>query len=160
MVFLGTPHQGAALEKMGGWLEQRMRLLRYTLPYTRLTGLRSRGILDLGVGISGPEVALPRWPKTVQRYAVAGVLSADQTKANTLSAIRKQLDASVGDGLVSVASAFAQHAAPSRPKGIRRNATPDFSFTAENRYLAHGSGHLELLTRADISAKSAVWLKR
>ena len=50
MVFLGTPHHGAALERAGNWLHTVLGLSPYLAPFTRLGRLRSDGITDLRHG--------------------------------------------------------------------------------------------------------------
>lgn len=50
IVFLGTPHHGAPLERAGNWLEILMGISAYTAPVARLGGIRSAGIKDLRHG--------------------------------------------------------------------------------------------------------------
>ena len=50
LVFLGTPHQGAPLERAGNWLHRVLDLSPYAAPFSRLSGLRSQGITDLRHG--------------------------------------------------------------------------------------------------------------
>src|SRR5688572_17546211 len=46
MVFLGSPHHGAPLERGGNWLHKGLGISPYVAPFTRLSGLRSAGITD------------------------------------------------------------------------------------------------------------------
>ena len=50
MVFLGTPHHGAPLERGGNWLHTVLGMSPYLAPFTRLGRLRSHGITDLRHG--------------------------------------------------------------------------------------------------------------
>ncbi|MGZ5195778.1 MAG: esterase/lipase family protein, partial [Ramlibacter sp.] len=50
LVFLGTPHHGAPLERGGNWLHAGLGISPYAAPFTRLSGLRSEGITDLRHG--------------------------------------------------------------------------------------------------------------
>jgi hypothetical protein len=92
LVFLGTPHHGAPLERAGRWLEGALGLSPYVAPIARLGALRSAGIGDLAHGSSAPL------PAGVACYAVAGTLGPDP----------------LGDGLVPLASALGQNKDPAR----------------------------------------------
>jgi hypothetical protein len=50
MIFLGTPHHGAPLERGGNWFELMLGLNRYAAPLARLAKLRSAGVTDLRFG--------------------------------------------------------------------------------------------------------------
>lgn len=50
IVFLGTPHHGAPLERAGHWLERLLSALPYSAPLARLGEIRSAGIKDLRYG--------------------------------------------------------------------------------------------------------------
>ncbi len=92
LVFLGTPHHGAPLERAGRWLEGALGLSPYVAPIARLGALRSAGIGDLARGSSAPL------PAGVACYAVAGTLGPDP----------------LGDGLVPLTSALGQNKDPAR----------------------------------------------
>ena len=47
VVFLGTPHNGAPLERAGAWVDYLLGISPYTAPFARLGKLRSAGIRDL-----------------------------------------------------------------------------------------------------------------
>ena len=55
IVFLGTPHHGAPLERAGHWIDQLLGATPWSAPFTRLTGLRSAGITDLRYGFVSDE---------------------------------------------------------------------------------------------------------
>src|SRR5262249_6040047 len=50
IVFLGTPHHGAPLERGGNWVDVILGISPYTAPLTSLGQIRSEGITDLRYG--------------------------------------------------------------------------------------------------------------
>ena len=50
IVFLGTPHHGAPLERAGHWVDVLLGSTPYSRPFARLGQLRSSGITDLRYG--------------------------------------------------------------------------------------------------------------
>ena len=93
LVFLGTPHKGAPLERAGAWVDYLIGISPYTAPFARLGKLRSAGIKDLRHGlVTGAPL-----PAHVKLYAVAA--TTQRTRRSEDSRVR-------GDGLVPVASAF------------------------------------------------------
>jgi pimeloyl-ACP methyl ester carboxylesterase len=50
LVFLGTPHHGAPLERGGNWVNVILELSPYTAALARLAKIRSAGITDLRHG--------------------------------------------------------------------------------------------------------------
>ena len=90
LVFLGTPHRGAVLERAGKRVDGLLRLSPYTAPFVALGGTRSAGIQDLGHGRVTADGSPAALPAGVACHAIAGSLRRG------------------GDGLVSVASALAQ----------------------------------------------------
>ncbi|MBI5278372.1 MAG: alpha/beta fold hydrolase [Burkholderiales bacterium] len=130
MVFLGTPHHGAALERGGHAVEVLLGANAYSAAFARLAGLRSAGIMDLRHGSDAGPL-----PAGVHCYAVAGVL--DGRKAKLL-----------GDGLVTVDSALGRHADPARHLAMAEQA----------QWIAAGHGHIELMHSPAVLAKLAFWL--
>ena len=90
LVFLGTPHHGAPLERGGRWLELLLGVSPYSAPLARLGMVRSAGITDLRHGIATPL------PAEVACHALAGTR----------------------DVLVPVASALGRHEDPARRLGF------------------------------------------
>ena len=143
MVFLGTPHHGAPLERGGNWVHLITDLSAYSAPFSRLAKLRSAGITDLRHGSvldadwQGQDrfahaAPLPRTvplPGKVLCYAVAASL---QGKSS-------------GDGLVPLASALGEHADPARRLGMTRFIVPD-------------TNHMQLLSSKPLSAQLLAWL--
>jgi hypothetical protein len=149
VVFLGTPHHGAPLERVGLLVHEALRVSRYSAPLARLGRLRSAGITDLRYGSVLDEAvedrfargALPRpvpLPQGVRCYAVAGATARRAGPA----------DAVVGDGLVPLASALGDHRDPARALGI-----PE-----ARRHVARGRGHLALLSSPAVFRRIRTWL--
>jgi hypothetical protein len=149
MVFLGTPHHGAALERGGNWLHTVLGVSPYLAPFTRLARLRSDGITDLRHGNvlardweAGPYLhrdtrSIAPLPTGVACYAIAGALaSPGAAKA-------------LGEGLVSVDSAFGRHARP----------THDLRIPPRQTWVAPGVHHLDLLSDARVYRKLRAWLR-
>jgi hypothetical protein len=148
LVFLGTPHHGAPLERGGNQLHRALGVSPYVAPFTRLTGLRSEGITDLRHGNllesdwqggrfhSGDTRAHVPLPAQVRCHAVAGTWGHDTA------------DRLLGDGLVGVDSALGGHAKPSR----------DLRIPASRTFVARGVDHLALLESPAVDRKLRAWL--
>jgi hypothetical protein len=91
LVFLGTPHQGAPLERAGHWIDILLGATPYAAPLARLGRVRSAGITDLRHGLDLPL------PPQLRAWAVAGTLA---------EAPHRVKDELLGDGLVPLASAL------------------------------------------------------
>ena len=153
IVFLGTPHHGAPLERGGNWVDIMLDASPYTTAFARLGKIRSAGITDLRHGSVLDEDwehrdrfaraqrkprALPL-PNDVTCYAVAAAI------AKKTGEPRKQL---LGDGLVPLSSALGQHA------DARRN----LSITKTRQWIGYGMNHLDLLDRRQVFARIRRWL--
>jgi len=151
MVFLGTPHHGAPLERGGSLLHLALGVSRYSAPLARLGRLRSAGVTDLRHGSLLDEDWLgcdrfapgrrPRpvpLPTGVRCHAVAGALVDGAPGVQLL-----------GDGLVSIDSALGRHPDPAR----------DLAFPEERRFVARGVGHLDLLCDAAVYGAIGGWLQ-
>jgi hypothetical protein len=153
LVFLGTPHHGAPLERAGSWLGSVLERTAYTAPFGRLGRIRSAGVTDLRFGNLLDEdwqgrdrfepgldrrrpVPLPRGARC---YAIAASRGA---KPGAL------LGAVVGDGLVPVGSALGRHADPALT----------LAFPRSRRWVARGMSHFDLLGRSEVYAKIRGWL--
>lgn len=155
MVFLGTPHHGAPLERHGNWLGVLLGRSALTAPLARLGKLRSAGITDLRYGNVLDEDWQERdrfahegdlrrpvpLPKGVKCYAIAG--SAGRRKSD----LRERL---LGDGLLPVDTALGQHADPARR----------LAFPPSRQWVAFGCHHLDLLNRAEVYEKIRDWLSK
>ncbi len=150
LVCIGSPHQGAMLERGGNLLEVLLGVSRYSAPIGRLGRLRSAGVTDMRFGNvldehwSGRDrFALGKDPRGglalpagVRCYALA---------ATQLPGPEGRL---LGDGLVSVDSALGRHSDPKRT----------LSFPDENRSIVYGTGHLDLLSSQAVYETLRAWL--
>ncbi|MDP2007756.1 MAG: alpha/beta hydrolase [Rubrivivax sp.] len=139
LVFLGTPHHGAPLERAGHGVDLLLGAAPYAAPLARLGRVRSAGITDLRHGLSGPHhtpLPLPAGPRC---YAVAATLGEGS------GALKGRL---FGDGLVPVESALGHH----------RDAAHTLAFPAERQWVAHQTGHLDLLSSPAVAAQLQQWL--
>ncbi len=154
VVFLGTPHHGAPLERAGQWVDVLLGTNPYSRPFRRLAQLRSAGITDLRHGHTQAadwegrgrfsshqdhRQHLPL-PKAVQCYAVAGTLTA----AGGLMA-----EQVLGDGLVPLQSALGQHGEAGRNLGFKKR----------HQYIAHDTGHIALMHSPQVRDQVLQWLQ-
>jgi pimeloyl-ACP methyl ester carboxylesterase len=148
LVCLGTPHQGAPLERAGHGLDVLLNAAPYAAPLARLGKVRSAGINDMRLGniTSGPagddgthRCAQVPLPATARCFTLAACLGPDSGSLKG-----KLLD----DGLVPVASALGQH-----HESDRRLAFP-----AERQAVVHGTSHLDLLSSAQVFERLLQWL--
>ncbi len=151
MVFLGSPHHGAPLEKGGNWVNLLTDLNAYSAPFSRLAKIRSAGITDLRHGSvldadwrghdrfahAAALPAVPALPAHVKCYAVAGTFAKEQGSLAGRVA---------GDGLVPLASALGQHADPAR----------SLAFT-DSAVLTETS-HMGLLSSPAVRERLLAWL--
>ena len=149
LVFLGTPHHGAPLERVGSWVDRILAISPYTAPLARLALSRSAGIQDLRYGhvlerdwANGQRSKSPSvlpLPKGVRCYAVAA------SKQKAAKAGKPS-----GDGLVPVKSAFGEHDDPSL----------HLAFPASRKLLVYDCNHFALLSDQRVSTQLDKWLKK
>ena len=153
IVFLGTPHHGAPLERAGNWVDVLLGSTPFSKPFTRLVQLRSAGITDLRYGHlldadwqghdrfrRKPDSRCPvPLPKGVACYAVAASL------AGARSASAERL---IGDGLVPLNSAL----------GLHDDAQRSLAFAKPSQYLLYRVNHMELLCNPKVAQKMVQWL--
>lgn len=141
LVFLGTPHHGAPLERAGHRLDYVMELSPYVAPFTTLGKARSAGIVDLRHGnVTEDEREFVPLPEDVECYALAATLGKRRSR------VAERL---VGDGLVPLDSALGRHADDTRTLAIPR----------ERQWVGHEMGHLDLLSRPEVYAQLREWLQ-
>jgi hypothetical protein len=140
LVFLGTPHHGAPLERGGHSLDYLLELSRYSAPFARIGRQRSAGIRDLrhGTITAGDHEHVPL-PAGVRCYAAAATLGTRR------GPVAERL---LGDGLVPLDSALGRHARPDRA----------LEFPAERQWIGYQMGHLQLLNRPEVHAQLRDWL--
>jgi hypothetical protein len=153
IVFLGTPHHGAPLERGGNWVEVILAVSPYTAAMTRLGKIRSSGITDLRHGSlldedwegrdrfarSNDRRRAIQLPDGVQSYAVGASI------AKGPADLSKQL---IGDGLVPLRSALGQHANPGLHLPIPES----------QQWIGYGMNHFDLLDRAEVYERIRQWL--
>jgi len=151
LIFLGTPHFGAPLERAGAWVDYLVGISPYTAPFARLGKARSAGIRDLRHGdvrdedwqnppprsVRATEAPLPL-PAGVRCFAIAG--SRQEKPCAPAARIR-------GDGLVPVDSALG-----------RRRGTAGLGLPDANCRILYGTGHFDLLERAAAYESMKHWL--
>jgi len=165
MIFLGTPHHGAPLERGGQWFDSLLRTTGYTAPFSRLGRVRSAGITDLRHGsvrdedwrgrnrfAHGEDTRTPLpLPAGVAVHAIAATLG-DAAGLNARlqggSLSLADCAAVAGDGLVPVASALGLHA--SEQFTLR--------FEPADCWVAGATGHLDLLSSRAVCAQLRGWI--
>jgi hypothetical protein len=154
LVFLGTPHHGAPLERHGHGLERLLALSGVTAAFARVGRMRSAGITDLRHG----NVLDEDWdghcrfahahdtrsfvplPPDVRGFAIAGSLGHRSIRGSTRL---------LGDGLVPVASALGHHDEPSRR----------LSLPPSHQWVARGTRHVDLVSDPAVFRKIRTWLR-
>jgi hypothetical protein len=152
IVFLGTPHHGAPLERGGHWVDVILAASPYSTAFARLGKIRSAGITDLRHG----SVVEEDWhhrdrfarsrrkplfvplPAHVKCYAVAASIGKEAAKPS------KQPP---GDGLVPLRSALGQD-----------SAQRTLSFPRTRRWIGFGMNHLDLLDNRLVYERIRRWL--
>lgn len=150
LVFLGSPHHGAPMERGGNWIDVLLAGNRYSAPLARLGKIRSAGVTDLRFGNvldehwegrdrfakgDDPRLAL-KLPDGVRCCAVAGTTSPSPTEKPA------------SDGIVPVDSALGRH---ERPELTLR-------FGEGHTFIAWGVGHVDLLGDARVYEVLRDWL--
>ncbi len=154
LLFLGTPHHGAPLERGGNWVNAIMGISSYSSPLTRLGMIRSAGITDLRYGnlldedwqgrdrfeLSGdPRRSVPL-PEGVWCYTIAATTEIqDDIQQSKLP----------GDGLVPMDSALGLHQDPSMK----------LMFSESRRWVGYGMNHMDLLNRPEVYQQIRRWLE-
>ena len=157
IVFLGTPHHGAPLEKAGNWVDVLLGATPYSAPFKRLVELRSAGITDLRFGhvLDSDWQDQDRFKRKTQQEQDArehlplpdGV--ACFTVAATLATKRSLLaDRLVGDGLVPLNSAL----------GIHNDAARSLTFAKSSQMVVYKTNHMALLGSAEVGEQLVAWL--
>jgi pimeloyl-ACP methyl ester carboxylesterase len=153
IVFLGTPHHGAPLERAGNWVDVLLGATPYSKPFTQLAQLRSAGITDLRYGFVSDadwqgqdrfkrkpdKRAIVALPHGVQCYAIAATTAAKR------SLLAERL---LGDGLVPLHSALGQHDAAGRC----------LTFDNDKQHIAYRTNHMQLLSSPTVTEQLMQWL--
>ncbi|MEP6940679.1 MAG: hypothetical protein ABI846_13020 [Rudaea sp.] len=153
IVFLGTPHFGAPLERGGNWIDRILDSSPYTTAFSRLGKLRSAGITDLRHGslCDADWQSRDRFARSDERPAAVPLPSGVRCHAIAASVAKKRSplrEKAVGDGLVPLASALGKDADPARSLAIDK----------ADQWVGYGMNHLDLLDREDAYAQIRRWL--
>ena len=154
LVFLGTPHHGAPLERGGNWVDILLGSAHYTAPLARLGKIRSAGITDLRYGSLLDEdwrQARPLRPRRGPRASPCRCRQGWRATRSPRPPARPRGELSsrlLGDGIVPLASALGRHADP-------RLA---LEFDAQRQWVACETNHLQLLSRPEVYARLKQWL--
>ena len=154
LVFIGTPHHGAPLERGGAWVHVLFGASPYTAALENLGRVRSAGITDLRHGslleedAAGDDRFVPRpdrrqvvpLPAGVDCYAIAGL------KGNSTTGAGARV---IGDGLVPLESALGRH----------RDAERRLAIAEDHQWIGEKIGHLELLSSHRVYTQIRHWLQ-
>ena len=154
IIFLGTPHFGAPLERGGNWINVILDASPYTAAFARLAKIRSAGITDL----RHADVQDKDWhqqdrfarskktkphvlplPTGVRCYTAAATLG---KKSGSIAGHF------LGDGLVPVESALGQHIDPAR----------NLAFPKSRQWVGYEMNHMDLLDSPDVYRRIRKWL--
>ncbi|MBA3012743.1 MAG: GPI inositol-deacylase [Proteobacteria bacterium] len=153
IIFLGTPHWGAPLERAGNWIDILLDINPYSAPFSRLGKIRSAGITDLRYGhildedwkghdrfkYSGKRESHVPLPENVQSYTIA---------ATTCKGTSRLGDQLVGDSLVTVNSALGHH----------KNTELALVFPKSHQKIVRNMNHLDLLNQSEVYETIKRWL--
>lgn len=155
LVCIGSPHQGAVLERLGFMLQEKVGQIPFASVLAQLGNLRSAGIIDLRHG----SVRDDDWehlearigqmddcrkpaplPSRIKTYLIAGTLERESSSSKTLEAI--------GDYLVSVKSALGDH-----PHPQFRLKVPE-----DHKAVFYGLNHMEIQYHPKVREQIIAWV--
>lgn len=155
LVCIGSPHQGAVLERLGFMLQEKVGKIPFASVLAQLGNLRSAGIIDLRHG----SVRDDDWehlearigqmddcrkpaplPSRIKTYLIAGTLERESSSSKTLEAI--------GDYLVSVKSALGDH-----PHPQFRLKVPE-----DHKAVFYGLNHMEIQYHPKVREQIIAWV--
>ncbi|OQY43693.1 MAG: hypothetical protein B6242_14180 [Anaerolineaceae bacterium 4572_78] len=153
IVFLGTPHHGALLEKGGNLIDFILEISSYSAPFSRIGKIRSCGVTDMRYGnvvdddwkehdrfeFSGDTRIQVPLPDGVQCYSIAATIGKESSKFG---------DDIIGDGLVTLSSALGHH----------KNAKLNLLFPETHKWIVRDVNHLNLLNHQEVYETIKKWL--
>jgi len=154
LLFLGTPHHGALLEKGGNRIDTILEMNPYSAPFSRLGKIRSCGITDLRYGnvvdddwkgrdrfeFSGDQRTPVPLPEGVRCYSIAATICKKSDKFG---------DDLIGDGLVTLSSALGHH----------KNAELNLLFPEICQWVGRNMNHMDLLSHPEVYETIRRWLE-
>ncbi|MFZ4623471.1 MAG: esterase/lipase family protein [Rhodoferax sp.] len=153
IVFLGTPHHGAPLERAGNWVDVILGSTPYSRPFAKLGQLRSAGVTDLRYGHlldvdwHGHD-RFRRRPDSRQPVPLPDQPACFALAATTAARRSKLADQLVGDGLVPLPSALGQH----------DDAARQLVFAPGRQHIVYRTNHLQLLSSPEVTRQLLAWL--
>ena len=153
IVFLGTPHHGAPLERAGNWVDVILGSTRYSKPFARLAQVRSAGITDLRYG----HVLEEDWqghdrfrkkPDSRTHVPLPEGVACFTVAATTAAQRGSVADRLIGDGLVPLHSALGLHDDPQR----------SLHFAKKSQLIAYRMNHMQLLSSRAVTQQMLAWL--
>ncbi|PTU31366.1 esterase/lipase family protein [Stenotrophobium rhamnosiphilum] len=153
VVFLGTPHHGAPLERHGNLFQRAVGVIPFAAPLARLGMLRSAGVTDLRYGAlvdedwnrrgrfdhAPDDRTIVTLPPGVRYFVAAATLG---------KTLGDNKDTLLGDGLVPVDSALGKH-----PESARC-----LYFSPSHQALFYQHSHWDLLYRREVGTQILQWL--
>jgi hypothetical protein len=154
LLFLGTPHHGAPLERWGNLVNANLDLGPFSAPYARLGRIRSAGITDLRYGnvrhedwqgrdrfALSPDVRTPMpLPEDVRCYAIGATLQKQK------GSLRNRV---IGDGIVPLDSALGRHQDPAMT----------LQFARSRQWVGYAMNHSDLLCHPAVYDRILRWLR-
>ncbi|HEY2819025.1 MAG TPA: alpha/beta hydrolase [Casimicrobiaceae bacterium] len=152
LIFLGTPHFGAPLERAGTRIDFVIGISPYTAPFARLGKIRSAGIKDLGYGFVSDEDWQRPTREGIRRFQLALPVG---VRCYTIAASRQARPGALGakirgDGFVPASSAL----------GRSRDGSLRLRFHKQQQWVGFGMGHFDLLNSVEVFEKIRGWLAR
>jgi pimeloyl-ACP methyl ester carboxylesterase len=152
VAFLGTPHHGSHVERMGNYLDLILESVPYLKPFARLGKIRSAGVTDLRYGNlidedwqhigrferKGDQRKHIQLPNKIEFFAVAAVIGKKTTGSTRI----------FGDNLVDVKSALGKH----------KKTEKSLHFKEDTILIVYENNHLDLLSNSEILEKLKIWL--
>lgn len=150
MVFLGSPHHGAPLERAGNRANLLIGISPYSAPFTRLAMIRSSGIRDLRFANLLDE----DWQNADDnhKHDPRERVPLHQGVDCYVVAATKRLEPGTrlpGDGLVPVPSALGQH----------KNSALTLPIPESHQHIVYGTDHFALLSNLEVYQKLLDWLQ-
>jgi PGAP1-like protein len=140
LVFLGTPHHGTPLERLGNAVTAGLHLSPYTDAFAHLAEIRSAGITDLRYG----NLLEDDWNGR-DRFECSGDL---RRPVPLPDGVRCYTVAATEDGIVPLNSALGRH----------ENPAMSLSFPASRSWVGHEMNHFDLLSKSAVYEQLRRWL--
>lgn len=153
IIFLGTPHFGAPLERVGNWIDMILGSTPYSAPFVKLSQLRSEGITDLRYSSLLDQDWQTSNDKTDDYQGLPlpiGVTCFTMAATTAVKPIHPKYKDLPGDGLVPLHSAL----------GVHSDKRKSLGFKKTEQWVGYDMNHMGLLSRSEASKKIIQWLSR